>query len=173
MIDSKIRLDNMIQEFKERDYRITPQRIAILKILAESTAHPSIEQIYEQVKINFPTTSIATVYKTIVVLKEMGEVLEINFGDGSSRYDGNQPYPHPHLICITCKKIMHPELDTLNGVTEELVKDTGFKITSHRLDFFGICPECLEKDNDTLTTAGRRSAGRGHNSTHKKGGFEK
>jgi Fur family peroxide stress response transcriptional regulator len=132
----------MVQTLREKEYRITPQRLAILKILAESTDHPDVEHIFERVKHTFPTTSMATVYKTIVVLKELGEVLEIGFSDGSNRYDANTPYPHPHLICTECKKILDPDLDTLKGVTEELSKDTGFRIVSHRLDFFGICPEC-------------------------------
>ncbi len=132
----------MLGKLREKDMRITPQRLAVLKILAESSEHPSVERIYEQVKRDFPTTSLATVYKTIILLKEIEEVLEIGFSDGSSRYDGNKPYPHPHLICTKCKNIVDPDLDSLKDVTTELSKETGFKITSHRLDFFGICSEC-------------------------------
>ena len=104
---SKKRLEDMIQKFKAQGYRITPQRLAVLNILAQSTEHPDVEKIYKQVKENFPTTSMATVYKTIVVMKEVGEVIEIAFGDGGNHYDGNKPYPHPHLICTNCKKIIH------------------------------------------------------------------
>ncbi len=104
-----------------------------------------MERIYEQVKKQFPTTSLATVYKIVSLVKELGEVLELGFTDGSNRYDGNKPYPHPHLICTECKKIMDPDLSALEGVTQELMEKTGFKITHHRLDFFGICPECVKK----------------------------
>jgi len=142
------RLEKMIQALRDREYRITPQRIAILKILAESPDHPDVDHIYQQVKIHFPTTSMATVYKTIVVLKELGEVLEIGFSDGSNRYDGNKPYSHPHLICTVCKKIVDPEIDTLRDVTAELSRDTGFRILNHRLDFFGICPECQKASSE-------------------------
>jgi len=135
----------MLEKLKERDFRITPQRIAVLKILALSNGHPSVEGIYEQVRRDFPTTSLATVYKTVTLLKELNEVLELGFPEGSNRYDGNRPYPHPHLICTKCKKIIDPDLASLADVTQELVSDTGFKITSHRLDFFGICPECQVK----------------------------
>lgn len=138
------RLENMVDKLKEKGYRITPQRLAVLNILAQSTDHPDVENIYTQVKKNFPTTSMATVYKTINVMKEVGEVIEIAFGDGSNHYDGNKPYPHPHLICTGCKKIIDPDLDSLKHMTQELVKDTGYLIKSHRLDFFGICPECQE-----------------------------
>lgn len=135
----------MLKKLSERRFRITPQRIAVLKILASSDGHPSVEKIYEKVRADFPTTSLATVYKTVTLLKELGEVLELGFPEGGNRYDGNKPYPHAHLICIKCKKILDPDLATLEDVTKELVSDTGFDIVSHRLDFFGVCPECKNK----------------------------
>jgi Fur family peroxide stress response transcriptional regulator len=145
MTDHKIRLETMIQKIRGKGLRITPQRIAILKVLSLSKGHPSVENIYEQVKKEFPTTSVATVYKNVSMLKELGEVLELSFGTDSSRYDGNKPDPHPHLICTRCKKIIDPDLDSLKDVSVELINETGFRITSHRLDFFGICPECQAK----------------------------
>ena len=145
MADPSRRLNQMVEKLRERDYRITPQRLAVLKILATSNGHPSVEQVYEQVKIDFPTTSLATVYKTVSLIKKIGEVLELGFSDGSNRYDGNNPYPHPHLVCTRCKKIIDPDLSSLHHMTEELEQETGFRIVHHRLDFFGICPDCQKK----------------------------
>jgi len=142
MIEQLNRLNRMLETLKEHNFRITPQRIAVLRILAMSNGHPSVEQIYEEVKEDFPTTSLATVYKTVTLLKELNEVLELGFPEGGNRYDGSKPYPHPHLICTKCRKIIDPDLESLDGVTKELTSETGFKITSHRLDFFGICPDC-------------------------------
>jgi Fur family peroxide stress response transcriptional regulator len=136
------RLEQMIAKLKARDFRLTPQRLAILKILAASLGHPSIEGIYAQVKADFPTTSLATVYKTVSLLKELNEVLELGFPEGSNRYDGSKPYPHPHVICLKCKQIIDPDLGNLQPLTEEAARCTGFKILSHRVDFFGICPKC-------------------------------
>ena len=144
MAETEKRLKTMLQKLRAHKFRITPQRIAVLKILAESKGHPGVEKIYEEVKKDFPTTSLATVYKTLTLLKELDEVLELGFPEGGNRYDGNKPFPHPHLICMKCKKILDPDLFHLKDVTEELVQETGFKIVSHRLDFFGICPECLK-----------------------------
>ena len=145
MPDPKSRLNQIIDRLKENQRRITPQRMAVLKILAKSEGHPTVEKIYEKVKKQFPTTSLATVYKSVAVIKEIGEVLELGFTDGSNRYDGNKPYPHPHLICTECRTIMDPSLSVLADVTQKLMVETGFKITNHRLDFFGICPECQKK----------------------------
>ncbi len=142
MADPQQRLDQMVKKLREHRYRITPQRLAILRILAASAGHPSVEKIYQKVKQDFPTTSLATVYKTLIVMKEVGEVLELGFGEGGNRYDGNRPYPHPHLICTECGKIMDPDLVSLPEMTEALMSATGFKINTHRLDFFGVCPGC-------------------------------
>jgi Fur family peroxide stress response transcriptional regulator len=143
--DSAERVAEMLNKLKSRDFRITPQRLAVLKILASSDNHPSVDQIFQKVAKTFPTTSLATVYKTVSLLKEINQVLELGFPVGSNRYDGNKPHPHPHLICMKCEKIIDPDLESLAHVTEELAADTGFRIVSHRLDFFGICPACLKK----------------------------
>jgi len=136
------RLNQMLSKLKEHDFRITPQRLAVLKVLALSKGHPTVERIYETVRDEFPTTSIATIYKTVNLLKKINEVLELGFADGSNRYDGNKPYPHPHVICTKCKKIIDPDLGNLKDLTKEVVTETGFQILTHRVDFFGICREC-------------------------------
>lgn len=140
------RLRQILIRLKERDFRLTPQRLAILKILAASNGHPSVDKIFDQVKLDFPTTSLATVYKTVTLLKELGEVLELGFPDGSNRYDGNKPYPHPHMVCLKCKRISDPDLQSVEELTREAEQKTGFDILSHRLDFFGICPDCRQAD---------------------------
>lgn len=139
------RLTSILSKIKGRDFRMTPQRLAIIKILISSESHPSVDDIYKEVRKLFPTTSLATVYKTITLLKELNEVLELGFPDGSNRYDGNKPYPHPHAICTKCKKILDPEISSVHALSEEMRQKTGFVISSHRLDFFGLCPECQGK----------------------------
>ena len=142
MSDPKVRLEAMIKKLKELNFRVTPQRLAVVKILAKSQGHPSAENIFKQVKSNFPTTSLATIYKTINLLKEIGEVVELDFSEESNRYDGNKPYPHPHLICAKCKTVVDPDVASVADLSKELAKKTGYEIVSHRLDFFGICPRC-------------------------------
>jgi Fur family transcriptional regulator, peroxide stress response regulator len=142
----KKRFDIIIEKLKANGHKITPQRLAIVKILAKSEGHPSVENIHVRLKKDFPTTSLATVYKNILLIKSLGEVLELGFPDGSNRYDGNKPYPHPHVICIKCKKIVDPDLASLDEMKKQVALDTKFKILNHRLDFFGICSTCMAKD---------------------------
>ena len=141
---SEDRFQQMLDKLKILDFRITPQRLAVLRILSASEDHPTAEQIFEEVKIAFPTTSLATIYKTIALLKSLNEVLELGFPNGSNRYDGNKPFPHPHVVCTRCRKIMDPELISLDELKDEIGKKTGFRIDYHRLDFFGLCRECQE-----------------------------
>jgi Fur family peroxide stress response transcriptional regulator len=78
-----------------------------------------------------------------LTIKSIGEVLELGFPDGSNRYDGNKPHPHPHVICIRCKKIVDSESERLDEVRRAIEAETDFKILHHRMDFFGICGECM------------------------------
>lgn len=142
MDEPETRLAELVEKLRLRGLRLTPQRMAILRFLATSEAHPSVEQVYEHIKATFPMTSLATVYKTVALLKQEGEVLELGFANGSSRYDGMKPYPHPHLICLKCQRIIDPDLGMFSALPTELSQKYGFKIVSHRLDFFGLCPEC-------------------------------
>jgi Fur family peroxide stress response transcriptional regulator len=139
------RLDSILNKLRERKFRVTPQRLAILGAFLDSSDHPGVEQVYARVRVNFPTTSLATVYKTVHLLKELGEILEIGCADGGNRYDGKKPYPHPHLICTSCKIIMDPDIRLLEQLTTELARTSGYRIVSHQLDFFGLCPACQKK----------------------------
>ena len=136
------RYDQIIARLRDNGYKVTPQRMAIIRVLSESKGHPSVESIYESIRVDFPTVSIATIYRNVLMIKNLGEVLELGFSDGSNRYDGNKPYPHPHIICVKCKRIVDPDLDSLRDMTQELYRETGFQIISHRLDFFGLCKDC-------------------------------
>lgn len=137
-----MRLQQMIERLKASDFRITPQRYAVLNVLANSPDHPSAESIHAKLIDHYPTMSLATVYKTVKLLKQEGEILELEFSDLGNRYDGKKPYPHPHVICTECGKIIDPSQLNLEEITSSMMKETGFKILTHRLDFYGICPDC-------------------------------
>lgn len=143
--DPAERLRQMTERLKAHGHRLTPQRLAILRVLATSTGHPSVEDIHKAILADFPTTSLATVYKTITRLKDENEVLELQFSDHPNRYDGNTPHPHPHVICTRCGAICDPDFPPLADLARQVSEQTGFRITTHRLDFYGLCPTCQEK----------------------------
>ena len=145
MADRNIRLDEITQKLKESGHRLTPQRMAVLKILTSSFNHPSVEQVYDQVKVDFPMTSLGTVYKTVTLLKEMGEILELGFGEDSHRYDGARPDPHPHLICIKCNKIIDGDLSLDQKSLRSLEQASGYQILRPQISLYGLCPDCKEE----------------------------
>lgn len=142
MPDPDVRFNQLVTRLKGSDYRLTPQRVALLRLIAASDGHPSAHALFEQIKAQFPTTSPATVYKTLALLKELGEVLELGFSNDDNRYDGSRPHPHPHLICLRCRTIIDPQVTLLETLTQEVAQQTGYAVLSHRLDFYGLCPNC-------------------------------
>lgn len=139
-------LDELIEKLRQHGYRLTPQRRAVLRILAESHEHLSIEQIYDRLKQDFPMTGLATVYKTIALLKEMGVVRQINLDDGRARYESSLS-AHPHLICPACRRIFDLNLDItpLAELARTIAQHEGYQVLTCRFEVLGLCPACQKK----------------------------
>lgn len=153
MADPKARFGELIAALKERDFRLTPQRVELVRLIAASDGHPSAAQLYTRIKRRFPTMSQATVYKTLSLLKDMDQVLEIDLRD-DSRYDGNRPQPHPHLICIRCSQIIDGEADLDPAAIRKLEQASGYKVLRSQLSFYGLCPDC--RNQPTVKRQDRR-----------------
>lgn len=146
------RLNALLAGLRSSGHRLTPQRVAIVRELVSRADHPSVEQLHAAILPDYPTTSLATVYKTIHLLKEHGEVLELGFGELGSRYDGRRPEAHPHLICTACGSISDPDPagpDAADADLAEMVRQlaaqSGFDVKAHRFDLFGLCARCRKK----------------------------
>jgi len=127
--------------FKEKKLKLTPQRLAVYNYLINTTSHPSADVIYTDIHIQYPTMSLATVYKALKTLVDVGLIQEINVGEGNFRYDGNS-FPHPHLQCLGCGKVddfKDLSLDNLNAIAEE---HTDYQIISNKVYFYGYCTNC-------------------------------
>ena len=145
MSDAETRFNELIATLKNCNYRLTPQRVELVRLIAASEGHPSATQLYETIKTRFPTMSQATVYKTLALLKDMNQVFEIDLRD-DSHYDGNRPDPHSHLICIHCKKIVDGEFDLDLVSVGKLEEASGYQIIRPQIVFFGLCADC-KKNN--------------------------
>jgi Fur family peroxide stress response transcriptional regulator len=141
MPDPENRFDELIAALKEHNFRLTPQRFELVRLIATSQEHPSAAQLYVKIKKQFPTMSHATVYKTLTLLKEMNQVLEIDLRD-DSHYDGNRPGPHSHLICMKCNKIMDGDLIFDLASIKKLEETSGYQIVRPQTSFYGLCPDC-------------------------------
>jgi len=129
---------------REKGFKVTPQRLAIYDALCQTTAHPSAEMIFTGLQSYYPTMSLATVYKTIDILKEIGLVQVLNVGEDSFRYDANIE-EHPHVRCSICNRV-----DDIFGVDASIYRQKVAEHTEYQLDgqqfyFYGICPECQHK----------------------------
>lgn len=134
-------MDDIASIFKEKKLKLTPQRLAVYNYLINTTAHPSADTIYTDIHVQYPTMSLATVYKALKTLVEVGLIQEINVGEGNFRYDANS-LPHPHLQCLKCGKvddIMDFTLDDLNASAQT---HTDYKIVSSKVYFYGYCKDC-------------------------------
>ena len=142
MIDPELRYQTMLSKIQDRGSRLTSHRMALLRLMAVSEGHPNAAQLYERLKVQFPSVSLATIYKTLALLKDKGEVLEIDLPN-DNHYDGNKPYPHPHLICIRCSRIMDGEdVPALLTINQQIADKYGFKVQSQQLIFYGVCSKC-------------------------------
>lgn len=142
MIDPELRYQEMLSKIQEKGTRLTSHRLAFLRLISVSEGHPNATELYEKLRVQFPTISLATIYKTLALLKEKGEVWEIDLHN-DNHYDGNKPYPHPHLICINCKRIMDGEdVPSLQTINEEIAEKYGFQVQKQQLIFYGVCSKC-------------------------------
>lgn len=134
-------MDHIASIFKEKKLKLTPQRLAVYNYLINTTSHPSADVIYTDIHVQYPTMSLATVYKALKTLVEVGLIQEINVGEGNFRYDGNS-LPHPHLQCLGCGRVddfKDLSLDNLNSLAEE---HTDYKVVSNKVYFYGYCINC-------------------------------
>jgi Fur family transcriptional regulator, peroxide stress response regulator len=122
-------------------HRLTPQRTAVLEAIQESADHPTAAQIYTRVKAEHPHVAFGTVYKALDLLSRTGQILQLEFGDGASRYD-RRTDRHDHAICTSCGKLVDLDVPLPEGLDREAMKASGYDISQHTTHFFGLCPEC-------------------------------
>ena len=144
------RVSEMQAALEAKGVALTPRRSRLLEVLVASERHPSVSEIHREVQRSFPSTSLATVYNTIELLKETDQVLEIEFSGASNRYDGRRPAAHPHLICLRCESIEDLDLEAPDAgdPLEAISAATGYRIERQRTDYYGVCPGCQTRDEE-------------------------
>lgn len=131
-------------------YRNSKQRNAVLKVLGKKNYHPTVDEIYSVVKDDFPKISLATVYRNVEQLCQMGKIWKVEIADGPSRYDGNMD-KHFHICCERCGEVADAAID---GNVAELIDPSGvadkFIVTGYRVEFYGICSRCRNSDAGSM-----------------------
>ncbi len=130
-----------IAKCRERGLKLTPQRLAIHKILAAKAQHPTINEVYERIKKDYPSLSLNTVYKTLQLFIELGMASQFTTKEGVIRYEVKLA-PHHHVLCLKCRKIH----DVFDSALDELKVSQplkgGFDIIRHDVIFYGYCSDC-------------------------------
>jgi Fe2+ or Zn2+ uptake regulation protein len=134
-------LETLLDQFRENELRITPQRRVILELLADDDSHPTAEQVYQRVLAVMPDVSRTTVYNTIRELSDLGELTPVHdFNEHGQRYDTNNEVHH-HLYCIECHRLTDIDHD-FGGLSLSPEEASGYRILSHQVTFYGVCPDC-------------------------------
>ncbi len=133
--------DSHIELLREAGLRSTPQRLAIVNEVFQRH-HPTVGEVYETVRRQFPTIGLATVYNTLRSLTERGYLRELPFGD-ATRFDVNVE-PHTNLVCTRCGRIEDSSdcEDLIREIGNRVANGTGFKPESQRIDVYGLCSRC-------------------------------
>ena len=141
--------NNLKEKLKEKGCKLTPQRRSVLDVITENEGkHLSTEEIYDIVKVRTPEIGLATVYRTMQMLDELGFVYKHNFDDGRSRYElyhNEDHHQHHHLICTNCGKVVEVEEDLLDFLETQIEDKYGFTINNHNVKFYGECSDCKNK----------------------------
>ena len=147
-------LKDLRGKLSEGGYKMTPQRKEILRIFVEHSDkhHMSAEDVYGILREQDSEIGLATVYRALDLLSELGILVQVDFGDGCARYELNTADPkihhHHHLICTKCNKVIEFEDDLLDELEKDISNKSGFKILDHQVKFFGTCKECQAASED-------------------------
>lgn len=129
------------QILREKNIKVTPQRIAVYNMLMNTQEHPDVETIHKSLEVTNPTISLATIYKTVDYFKSLGLVQELNVGQGRSRYDAFVE-PHPHTVCLCCGKVEDLIFDEPLNISDKVTEKSGFIPDFEQVVFYGRCKEC-------------------------------
>ncbi len=143
----KSRLDEKLADFQAKCRRaglkITPQRTAVYRVLAESKDHPSAETVCREVRKEMPNVSLDTVNRTLLTINEIGAAFTVEGSGDPKRYDGNME-DHQHFKCLKCKKIIDVIDEDFGDITPPSALDKAV-ILRKAIYFEGICDFCIEK----------------------------
>lgn len=133
--------DSYIAMLHEAGLRSTPQRLAIVSEVF-NRHHPSVAEVYETVRRQFPTIGLATVYNTLRTLTDRGCVRELPFSD-ATRFDVNLE-PHTNLVCRRCGRIEDSAAcdDLIGEIRRRIEAEAAFKPEAQRVDVYGLCTSC-------------------------------
>ena len=135
-------LQTLTTTLQQAGMRLTPQRMAVCKLLVENDAHPTAMMIYTALKPQYPSLSLATVYNTLEALVGLSAVNVLgHVGDDNVHYDAETAL-HVNLACIACHKIVNFPSEHVTHMDSEISAASGYQLLGARVLYYGLCPDC-------------------------------
>src|SRR5579875_3656934 len=135
------RLAEFTSRCRERGLAITPQRVAVMRVLVASGDHPRAETVFAKLRKEYPNISLATVHRTLETLCAIGEARKVTPLHDSARYDGNTA-PHHHVVCVRCRKIRDIEMPEFSDLLHGRQTLGGFQLLGCSVEVHALCREC-------------------------------
>lgn len=134
---------DIIQHIKDKGYKITPQRRAIINALLIPDKPPTAKDVLKIVRNKYPDVGLDTVYRNLKMLADIGCVMQINLKNNESSRFELMKHPHHHLVCLGCGEAVCLEKCMLEPDEQMgVLKDKGYKIVGHAFEIYGYCPAC-------------------------------
>lgn len=131
------------QDLKDAGLKITLPRIKILQILESSEVrHVSAEDVYKMLLENDEEIGLATVYRVLTQFEDAGLVIRHHFEGGHSVFEIAPDNHHDHLVCVKCGRVEEFEDEEIEIRQVAIAKAKGFELTDHKLNLYGLCPDC-------------------------------
>ncbi|MBN1163956.1 MAG: transcriptional repressor [Candidatus Krumholzibacteriota bacterium] len=138
-------MKKMVERLRKKGITLTPQRMAIVEYMLNSMGHPTVDDIYDEIKKRYPTMSKATVYSTLKLLSDIGEIQELSIRKRGKACFDPIPHLHHHFLCKNCGKVINVELNCPGDcpilAAEEI---DGNSIEEIQAYMYGLCSNCRD-----------------------------
>lgn len=138
-------IDRLRDTFRATGRRWTSQRRLILSVLEESDIHLDAETLFVRAKARDPDISLATVYRTLAVLKEMGLVEEHSLGEEHAHFEAVRDQPHYHFVCLGCGRVIEFDAPQMAQIEQDVSEREGVCVADVHLRLSGYCAQCQDQ----------------------------
>ena len=137
--------DQVVAALRDQGYRLTPQRLIVLSIVAGGDGHMGVDEIFQQAKEAYPYMDVATVYRTLHLFRKLGVVTEVAIGD-RLHYELTDPHgAHHHMVCRECNGAFNLSPHYLEEFRNTLTQEFGFEPDLEHFAVSGVCAQCREE----------------------------
>ena len=139
--------------FNSSGHRLTAQRECVLQLFQElgDGHHLTAEEVHDRLRKAGQSVALATVYRSLKLLVEIGLLEEVEWREGMRRYElrHNHGVEHHHLICMRCGVTEEFVSEVLNGAAADVARHRRFKLVEVRLTLHGLCRSCRERSDQS------------------------